>query len=452
MDEAPSTAELVVRGGRRLVGRVPVVGDKSVSHRALLLGALADGDTHIVRLSPGADVRRTLGALWRLGIAIDVTGPDGATVRGRGVQALAGVGPVLLDCGDSGTTLRLLAGLLAGQPGCAFTLDGASGLRRRPMERVVAPLRALGADIEATDGHPPLVGRGSPLVGTEMTLPVASAQVGSALLLAGLNASGPTTVRYPAPVRDHTERLLAAMGAPLRWNSTESRLDGPVKHLSPPGGGRLVVPGDPSAAAFLVAAGAIVPGSMIELPGVGVNPGRTGLLDALLSMGAALTMDDLAALGPEPVATLSIRPGPLRGARVSGALVPRAIDELPLLAVVASQAAGRTTVRDAAELRVKESDRIAAICDGLARLGARIEPTADGFIVDGPSPLRGTRVAGHDDHRIVMALAVAALAAEGETVITDAQRVVDSFPGFVEALAALGADVTLRPAPAGVAA
>lgn len=447
MSPPPPTLELVVHGGRPLVGRIGLVGDKSISHRALLLGALADGPTHILHLSPCADVQRSLAALRALGIEVAVTSPTSVLVQGQGPRGLGGP-PVRLDCGDSGTTMRLLAGLLTGQDR-SFVLDGAPGLRRRPMARVVTPLRALGAELSDTDGHAPLVGQGRALTGAEIRLDHASAQVGSALLLAGLNASGVTKVHYPAPVRDHTERLLAAMGAPIVWDGTTSSITGPVTHLTPPDGGHLVVPADPSAAAFLLVAGTLLPGSAVTLPGVGMNEGRTGLLDAMAAMACPVTEADWAVLGHEPVATLTTLSADPQGATIGGSLIARAIDELPVLAVLATQATGRTLIRDAAELRVKESDRVAAICDGLRRLGATIEATADGFVVDGPTPLVGTRVDGHDDHRIVMALAVAGLIAGGETVVSHAERVADSFPGFVEALVELGAAVRMRPAGGG---
>jgi len=462
---------------RPLVGTPPLVGDKSISHRALILGALADGPTTIINLSPCADVARTRACLTALGVRIDPAGEAGGegdgggdsgasdhagtvVVHGRGVSGLAGP-PAELDCGDSGTTLRLLAGVLAGQDR-AFTLDGAPGLRRRPMARVVEPLVAMGADLRSTAGRAPLHGRGGPLNAIDVALAHASAQVGGAVLLAGIRAAGETRVRYPAPVRDHTERMLAAMGAPIRWDGVVSALSGPVERLAPVGGaadprdtaapgdprdsapaGRLVVPDDPSAAAFLLAAAAIVPGSRIALLRVGVNPGRTGFLDILAAMGARVDLDDRATHASEPVATVHLAAAPLVATEVAGPLVPRAIDELPLVAVVATQARGRTVVRGAAELRVKECDRIAAIVEGLARMGARIEARPDGFEVEGPTALRPPADAldGHDDHRIVMALAVAGLAAEGETVVSGAVRVGDSFPGFAGALRAVGAKV-----------
>ncbi len=434
----PSTATLVVRGGRPLTGTAPLVGDKSISHRALLLAAIADGPTRIVNLSPCADVGHTLAAVRALGAQVDELADGTVIVHGRAVRGLAG-DPIVLDCGDSGTTMRLLAGLLAGQER-AFTLTAAPSLARRPMGRVVAPLRAMGADIAAADGRPPLRGRGGGLRAIAWDLPQASAQVASAVLLAGLNAAGSTAVRSPAPARDHTERMLAAMGTPIAWDGREARLDGPVDRLAPAYGGQVMVPDDLSSAAFLLAAATIVPGSQIVLPDVGVNDGRTGLLDILAQMGAPVACTDWGQWGTEPVATLTATFAPLRGIDVGGALVPRTIDELPLLAVLATQAHGRTVLRDAAELRLKESDRVAAICQGLSRLGATIEATADGFVVEGPCRLVGTTVDGHGDHRIVMALAVAGLAAAGETIVSDADRVADSFPGFLTALQVLGAD------------
>ncbi len=438
-DDRPTA--LVVAGGTPLTGTAPLVGDKSLSHRILLAASLADGPTRIRRLSPCRDVGRTRAALEALGVAIGDDGDD-VVVAGRGVRGLAGPA-VTIDCGDSGTTMRLLAGLLVGQHR-PFTLTAAPGLSRRPMERVAAPLRAMGADLATTDGHAPLVGRGAALAGIDVALPVASAQVASAVLLAALDAAGPTRVTTPAPVRDHTERLLAAMGAPIRFDGRTTTLDGPVARLSPPGGGRYDVPDDPSAAAFVLGAAAIVPGSAVKLAGVNVNPGRIGWLDALSAMGAAVTVDGWSMRCGEPVADIALAHRPLTAVRIDGPLVPRAIDELPLLAVVATRARGTTVIADAAELRVKESDRIARIADGLTRLGANVEVRPDGLAITGPTPLRGAAVDGADDHRIVMALAVAGLAAAGTTTVTDGERVADSFPGFVEALRAVGGEVAVE--------
>ncbi len=444
-DDAPTTARLTVTGGRTIGGRAPLVGDKSISHRILLLGALADGPTRITNLSPCADVRRTRAAVEALGVPVEDAADGTVVVAGSGVCGLGGP-PVRIDCGDSGTTMRLLAGLLAGQPR-RFTLTAAAGLRRRPMDRVITPLRAMGADIRAHDGRAPLVGSGGRLVGADIVLPHASAQVASAVLLAGLNAEGTTRVRYPAPVRDHTERLLAEMGAPIRFDMRSATLDGPVVRLDPANGGTYAVPDDPSAAAFLLAAAAIVPGAEVRLSGVGLNPGRTGFLDALEAMGADIAIDGWREHGGEPVGDIVLRHRPLHAAGIAGALVPRSIDELPLLAVVATQAVGTTVIRDAAELRVKECDRIEAIAAGLARLGAEIEVRPDGWAITGPTPLVGADVDGADDHRIVMALAVAGLAAHGTTVVSGASRVADSYPRFVEALVALGGQIEVTAGP-----
>ncbi len=441
-------ARLMVRrpsGGLR--GRPRLVGDKSISHRALILGALAEGVTRIANLSPCADVLRTIDGLARLGVVIEreAGDPTRVIIHGQGVRGLAGP-PVVLDCGDSGTTMRLLAGALAGQAR-AFTLDGAPGLRRRPMARVADPLVAMGAELRTTGGRPPLIGQGRVgLRAVDHALPHASAQIGSAVLLAGLGAAGSTRVHYPAPVRDHTERMLAAMGAPIEWDGATTTLAGPVAALAPISIGSvwLTLPDDPSAAAFLLAAAAIVPGSELRLTRVGINNGRTGFLDILAAMGAELRVENEIMVAREPVAGLRLATADLHATEVAGGLIPRAIDELPLVAVVATQAKGRTVVRGAAELRVKESDRIAAIADGLARMGARIEALPDGFVVDGPTPLRGAAVDGYGDHRIVMALAVAGLVAEGETMVGDAGRVGDSFPGFVEVFEAIQARLDIR--------
>lgn len=464
------TRTLVVRGGRPLVGTTRLPGDKSISHRALLIGSLAEGATRVRNLSSCADVRRTLDCVRALGVRIDdplrqlssggeagrsspggsdtlgseQASPDGARrviVHGCGTGGLDGP-PVELCCGDSGTTMRLLAGVLAGQRR-EFVLDGSRGLRRRPMRRVVAPLKALGAQIEDTDGLPPLNGRGGSLVGADVLLDRPSAQVGSAVLLAALNASGRTLVTYPGPVRDHTERMLVLYGVAIAGDEANSRLTGPVARLTPPAGD-LVIPGDASAAANLVTAATLVAGSRLSILGMGVNPGRTGFLDIVRRMGAHLAIEEQVTRSREPSATVSVRPASLRSVEIGGSDVPRAIDELPLVAVLGSQAEGTTVVRDAAELRLKESDRIASVAQGLRLMGAHVEERPHGFAVQGPVRLAGAEVDGCDDHRIVMALAVAGLAADGETRISGAECVSDSFPGFASTLARLGADVRME--------
>jgi 3-phosphoshikimate 1-carboxyvinyltransferase len=322
--------------------------------------------------------------------------------------------------------MRLLAGILAGQP-FDCTLTGDPQLLRRPMRRITEPLRAMGAEIEDTDGCAPLTIHGRKLRGYDHTLVVASAQVKSALLLAGLYADGPTVVRQPGPARDHTERMLIAMGARMAIAELNITLT-PMDALTP---NSLIVPGDISSAAFLLVAAALIEGSEVTIEGVGVNPTRTGLLGVLGEMGARIDIENAAVHEGEPVADLAVRFSNLRGVEVGGSTVVRMIDEFPILAVAATQAYGTTVVRDAAELRVKETDRIAVIIEGLRAMGARIEPQSDGFIVEGPTSLKGTAVDSHGDHRLAMALAVAGMIAEGETEIENSECIADSFPGFM---------------------
>ena len=433
--------ERVVRRPARLRGTVRVPGDKSISHRAAILGALASGTTTAHRFLTADDCLATLDCLRALGVAwrLQEDEPGVATleVRGVGLRGLREPDGVL-DCRNSGTTLRLLAGVLAGQP---FTsvLTGDASLRARPVDRVVEPLRQMGAQLFARDGDrlPPLAIRGGALRGIHYRLPVASAQVKSAVLLAGLFAKGETVVEEPLQTRDHTERMLCAMGADLRREGPGVRLEPPAS-LSPLD---LEVPGDLSAAAFWIVAAAAHPDAELVLPGVGVNPTRTGLLDALSAMGASIDVGEERMVGEEPVADICVRSSRLEGVEVSGALVPRMIDELPALAVAAAFATGRTVVRDAAELRVKESDRIAAITAQLRRLGTAIEERPDGFVIEGGRPSgegRGARVTGGGDHRLTMALAVAGMLADGETIVEDGEAVAISYPGFWRDLEQLG--------------
>ena len=418
----------VVRG----TARVP--GDKSVSHRALMFGALAAGTSRARNVADSADCRATRRVMTALGARVRDLAPGEVEIDGPGLANLSEPADVL-DAANSGTTARLVAGILATQAFYAV-LTGDASLRRRPMARVVEPLTCMGATLLGRDGGRllPLTVRGGSLRAIDYTLPVASGQLKSAILLAGLGASGTTRVREPAPSRDHTERMLAYLGVPVRYAEGEAAIEGGAA----PRPFALDVPGDISSAAFFLAAGLLAPESRVELPGVGVNPTRTGALDALRMMGGEVAATDDAVDGPEPVATLMARTaGRLSGAEIGGALVPRLLDELPLLALVATQAHGRTIVRDAAELRVKESDRIATTVGELRRLGARIDETPDGFIVEGPTLLRGARCQAHGDHRIAMMLAVAGLITRGEVVIEGAECVEVSYPGFFEALTRL---------------
>ena len=424
---------LTVQPGTALRGRIRVPGDKSISHRALLLGALAKGASQVSGFLPSGDCLATLACLRALGVKVEVHDPTALTIHGRGLRGLR-VPRVPLNCARSGTTMRLLAGILAGQP-FESTLTGEEQLLRRPMGRIAEPLRRMGADIETVDGHAPLTVRGRRLQGYDHVLRVASAQVKSALLLAGLYADGPTVVRQPGPARDHTELMLAAMGAAIEVNGLDVTLSPPVS-LSPLA---LDVPGDVSSAAFLLVAAALVPGSNITVESVGINPTRTGLLDILSAMGAGLVVDGEHQQRSEPVADVTVRGSELQGVEVGGDTVVRMIDEFPLLAVAATQAHGTTVVRDATELRVKETDRIAAVAAGLKALGAHVEPLPDGFIVEGPTQLHGAVVDSQGDHRLAMALAVAGLIAEGQTVVENAECITDSFPGFIELMRKLGA-------------
>jgi 3-phosphoshikimate 1-carboxyvinyltransferase len=430
-----------------------VPGDKSISHRALLLAAIAQGSSRVDGFLPSADCQATLHAIRALGMEVEQSDPSTLTVHGQGLRGLDEAADVL-DCARSGTTMRLLAGILAGQPFLSI-LSGDAQLRRRPMGRITEPLRAMGALVLGRDGgrRPPLVLQGGNLaaVGMDYVLPVASAQAKSAILLAGLYARGAVTIQVPGPARDHTERMMAAMGAQLESGEWRPEVGGQRVQLEPGRGLHALdigIPGDFSSAAFLIVAAALVPGSEITIEGVGVNPTRTGLLDVLSAMGADLALQNQRVESGEPVADITVRHSELRGVEISGPLVVRAIDEFPILAVAASQARGETLVRDAAELRLKETDRIATTVQELRRLGADLEGRPDGFLVRGPSPLQSpgldasaAPVCSHGDHRLAMALAVAGLVADRELVIEDVACMGDSFPGFGDVLTSLGGEV-----------
>jgi 3-phosphoshikimate 1-carboxyvinyltransferase len=432
--------QITLSPGNALTGACSVPGDKSISHRAVMFGSIAEGDMHVRNFLDGGDCRTTIAVMRNLGVQIDVITPTELIIHGRGLDGLQEPTDVL-DCGNSGTTIRLLTGLLVGQRFPTF-LNGTAQIRRRPMGRIVRPLRGMGADIMGRQNgdYAPLGVRPARLRGMEYTMPVASAQVKSCLLLAGLYAHGLTLVIEPGPARDHTERMLAAMGAPVAvyGNKVSSeRPQTPLRALD------ITVPGDISSAAFLLVAGAITPGSHITIRGVGVNPTRTGIVEALLEMGASITFENAREEGGEPVADLVVTTSPLRGTTFGGEQIVTMIDELPILAVAATQAEGRTVVRDAHELRVKETDRIATTVGELRKLGAAIEPTPDGFIIDGPTPLLGAPVESHDDHRLAMAMAIAGLIARGQTIVHGAEVTGDSFPGFEITLQALGADLVV---------
>ena len=412
----------------QLTGHVAVPGDKSISHRAVLLGAIGEGETVVRGFGRSADTEATVAAVRALGVTVDEVAEDELRVHGVGLRGLRG-GTV--DCANAGTLMRLLAGIAAGQPG-RFELTGDESLRSRPMERIAEPLRQMGADVVTADGHAPLVIDGSSsLHGLTYELPVASAQVKSAVLLAGVNASGQTTVVEPAPTRDHTELMLESAGVHVRRGPTSITVR-PAASLRL---GEVDVPGDFSSAAPLLAAAALVPGSDITIHDVGLNPRRTGLLDVLERMGAHLAVFNRRRAGGEQVGDVQIQYSELGAVEVGADEVPRLVDELPLVALLASHARGKSVVRGAAELRVKESDRIEAVSDGLRACGAHLRSRPDGWTITGvPARLRGGRVDARGDHRIAMLGAVAGLASRDGVELRGAETVAISFPGFFELL------------------
>lgn len=440
----PPSHAVAVRPAVGLSGRVEVPGDKSVSHRALILGALGDGPCQVRGLLRSADTDSTRSAMQALGLQVDDLGPGHLRLRPppAGLQEPRDV----LDCGNSGTTIRLLCGLLAGAPLHAV-LTGDDSLRRRPMGRVVEPLRRLGAQVDGRqDGRlAPLAVRGKrPLAGGRLELPVASAQVKSALLLAGLHAEAPLELVEPGPSRDHSERMLGAMGARLARTALP---DGRILHRLEPGATLAavdrLVPGDVSSAAFLLVAATLSPGSSLRLEGVGLNPTRTGVLDVLARMGADVRIEEARDEGGEPVGTLVVRHARLRATTVGGAEVVRLIDEVPILAVAAAFAEGETRFTDAEELRVKESDRVTSTVALVRALGGQAEELPDGLVVQGSGgrPLAGGLVHSRGDHRIAMAGAVGGLCCAGGVRVDDADAASVSWPDFYSTLARLGAEV-----------
>ncbi len=419
--------------GRGLVGQITVPGDKSISHRALMLGAIATGQTEISGLLLGEDPLSTASCLRAMGAQISQLNSRLVTITGIGLGNLQE--PVdVLDMGNSGTTMRLMLGLLAAQPGGFFTVTGDASLRSRPMSRVVQPLKQMGAQIwgRRQDSLAPLAVRGQNLRGISYSLPIASAQVKSCLLLAGLTAEGDTTVFEPQRSRDHSERMLKAFGANLVTDPERGSVT--VTSGAQLSGQRVIVPGDISSAAFWLVAGAIVPGSDLTITSVGVNPTRTGILEVLQAMEACVELLNPREVAGEPVADLRVRSGRLVGCNVGGAMIPRLIDEIPILAVAAVFAQGTTFIRDAAELRVKESDRLATISSELTKMGAKITEHPDGLEIHGGTPLTGAQVDSYADHRIAMSLAIAALGARGSTTIHRADAAAVSYPDFIPTL------------------
>jgi 3-phosphoshikimate 1-carboxyvinyltransferase len=425
--------------GGPLRGAITPPADKSISHRAALLGAMADVPVRITGYLDAEDTNSTLDAVAALGALVERRGPGEVMVRGTGLRgAQEPAGPI--DVGNAGTLMRLLPGWLAGQEGRAFTLDGDASIRRRPVDRIAVPLAEMGARIDARDGRfPPFTVTGSRLHGIRYPLPVASAQVKSCVLLAGLLAEGPTVIAEPRASRDHTERLLALAGVPLTREGDELTVTS-VDELNLPG--HLAVPADPSSAAFLVAAGVLVKGSRLVVRDCGVNWTRTGFFAIAERMGAIVLGDfeRRPASGipaGEPTSDLDVTAGPLVGTVVEAEEVPLAIDELPLVALLGCFAEGETVVRGAQELRLKESDRIAAVVEGLSALGGDLEATEDGFVVRGTGGLRGGTIRSGGDHRTAMLGAVAGLASRDGVTVEGMEAAAVSYPGFLEDLAAL---------------
>ncbi len=418
-------ARYLLEPAARVGGEITVPGDKSISHRALMLGGIATGRTEVHGFLPSEDCHATLAALRAMGVTVEQHSTTRLTVHGAGARGLAAPGQVL-DMGNSGTAMRLFMGLLAGQ---AFdsTLVGDASLMQRPMERVAKPLRAMGAAIETSQGRPPVrMAGGRALSAIDYDLPVPSAQVKSAILLAGLAAAGVTRVTEPAPTRDHTERMLAGFGVRLAREGRRVAIEG-GQRLSAT---RIDVPADLSSAAFFLVAGALAAHDGLVLRNVGVNPTRTGILDILRLMGADISLGNLRESGGEPSADLTVRASALRGIRIPEALVPLAIDEFPVLFIAAAAATGVTELTGAGELRVKETDRLAVMAQGLGALGVRHELLPDGIRIEG-GPVSGGRIDSHGDHRIAMAFAIASLRATGPLEILDVANVATSFPGFV---------------------
>lgn len=421
--------DYTVKPARAVSGEIMVPGDKSISHRSIMLGSLALGETRVTGFLRGEDNFATLNAFRAMGIGIE---DDGTVLRisGKGIHGLTEPSDVL-DCGNSGTSMRLMTGLLAGQRFFSV-LSGDQYLRKRPMKRVIQPLSAMGASIFGRAGgdKAPLAIVGKELHGITYASPVSSAQVKSAILLAGLYADGDTTVTEPHLSRDHSERMLRHFGADLTTFSGGVT----IRSGNQLQGREITVPGDISSAAFFLVAGLIVPDSELLIRGVGVNPTRTGIIDVLSAMGGDIQLLNPREASGEPVADLLVRSSRLKGVEIGGDVVPRAIDEFPVICVAASLAEGRTVVRDAMELRVKETDRIKAMATNLSLAGVGVEETADGMVIEGRERLNGCRVESFGDHRIAMSMLIAGLAADGETTVTDVGCIATSFPDFITLL------------------
>ncbi|KHF40327.1 3-phosphoshikimate 1-carboxyvinyltransferase [Halalkalibacter okhensis] len=418
-----------------LNGTIQVPGDKSISHRAVMFGAIAEGTTTVEGFLPGEDCLSTISCFRKLGVSIEQT-EDKVTIEGKGWDGLTEPSEIL-DVGNSGTTTRLMLGILATRPFHSVII-GDDSIAKRPMARVTEPLRSMGSDIDGRQNgnYTPLSIRGGATKGIKFQSKVASAQVKSAILLAGLQSEGVTSVSEPALSRDHTERMLEAYGVEVKRDGLTVSVEGGQSLKAQ----HIVVPGDISSAAFFLVAAAIVPNSNITIEGVGMNPTRSGIIDVLLNMGATMTIQNERVVGGEPIADITISTSALKGIEIGGDLIPRLIDEIPVIAVLATQAEGKTVIRDAEELKVKETNRIDTVVSELSKLGAKIQATDDGMIIEGPSSLKGTSVSSFGDHRIGMALAIAGLITDGDVQIGRSDAIAVSYPNFFEHIKQLQQD------------
>lgn len=431
--------DLVIKAAEKLQGEITIPGDKSISHRAVILGSLAKGEMVVTNFLPSADCLATVECFRKMGVEIQMTNAEclmpnegKIIIKGKGLYGLEKPREILY-VGNSGTTIRLLSGVLAGQS-FETTITGDESIQRRPMRRIADPLMLMGSKVEGRRSkdeiYPPLKISGGKLSAIEYLLPVPSAQVKSAILLAGLYVEGETVVTETIASRDHTERMLEYLGARVKRQGSRISIEG--KHEFK--GAEIEVPGDLSSAAFFMVAGAVMPNAECLMPNVGLNPTRTGIIDVLHRMGANLGVKDEQIICEEPRGNILIKTSRLKGIKISGEIIPKIIDEIPIIVVAATQAEGITEIRGAKELRVKESDRIATMTSELKKLGAKITELEDGMIIEGPTKLKGATVKSYGDHRVAMALAIAGLVADGETVVEDVECIETSFPGFSKLL------------------
>jgi len=418
-----------VKGKKIIKGKTSLPGDKSISHRAIMLGSIARGETRVKGFSDCVDCRNTLNAFLKLGIEIEDHSQGELTIHGQGLKGLTS-SKEIIDVGNSGTTMRLLSGILAAQD-FSSTITGDEYLKRRPMKRIILPLREMGAKISSPDdNHPPITIVGQKLHPTDYHSPIASAQVKSCILLAGLYAKGRTSLTEPAQSRDHTERMLKYLGAPVEIKGTTIFIEGISELEARP----ITIPGDISSAAFFIIVCLLLKSSEIKIKRVGINPTRTGIIDVLKKMGANIVIENVNELCGEPVADLIVKSSTLKVTKIGGDLIPGLLDEIPVLAVAATQAEGVTEISDAQELRVKESDRIGNVVSQLSKMGASIKEKKDGMVISGGKRLVGSSVNSFGDHRMAMALTIGGLIADGETTINDVACIDTSFPQFMDTL------------------